>query len=70
MPIKVADLEQAARVLGFLKVNQRGVHARWKHRDLRATTIPIKGEDWIGSWLSHEILEQLGITEDELWELQ
>lgn len=29
------------------------------------TTIPIHGNTEIGGWLFHEILEQLGITEDE-----
>jgi len=69
MSIKAIDLEKAARELGFLKINQRGGHARWKYLDVRATTIPIHGDDDVGDWLAHEILEQLGITEEELLEL-
>ncbi|HWQ18809.1 MAG TPA: type II toxin-antitoxin system HicA family toxin [Methanotrichaceae archaeon] len=69
MSIRAADLEQAARKKGFLKINQSGGHARWKYLDVRATTIPIHGDDDIGGWLAHEILEQLGLTEEELEEL-
>lgn len=69
MSIKAIDLEHAARTLGFLKINQMGGHARWKYLDVRATTIPTHGDDDIGGWLSHEILEQLGITEEEFLDL-
>jgi predicted RNA binding protein YcfA (HicA-like mRNA interferase family) len=46
-----------------VKVRQKGSHARWKHEDGRATTIPVHSNAEIGGWLFHEILEQLGITE-------
>ena len=48
-----------------MKARQKGSHARWKHSDGRATTIPIHGKTEIGGWLFYEILEQLGITETE-----
>jgi predicted RNA binding protein YcfA (HicA-like mRNA interferase family) len=40
MPAKVKDLERVAKKLGFQKTRQKGSHARWKHPDGRATTIP------------------------------
>lgn len=70
MAAKARDLEKVARKLGFRKVRQKGSHARWKHEDGRSTTIPIHGNAEIGSWLFYEILNQLGISEDEFHELK
>jgi predicted RNA binding protein YcfA (HicA-like mRNA interferase family) len=70
MPAKVKELERVARSLGFEKVRQKGSHARWKHPDGRATTIPVHGNTEIGGWLFQEILKQLGITEEEFNELR
>jgi predicted RNA binding protein YcfA (HicA-like mRNA interferase family) len=70
MPAKVSDLEKVARKLGFEKARQKGSHARWKHPDGRATTIPIHGNSDIGGWLFQGILKQLGITEEEFNELR
>ena len=69
MPARARDLQKVARKLGFQMVRKKGSHARWKHPDGRATTIPVHGNSDIGSWLFHEILKQLGITEDEFQEL-
>ncbi|WP_416668295.1 type II toxin-antitoxin system HicA family toxin [Egbenema bharatensis] len=65
MPARAKEIERVARKLGFEKVRQKGSHARWKHPDGRATTIPIHGSAEIGNWLFQEILKQLGITEEE-----
>jgi predicted RNA binding protein YcfA (HicA-like mRNA interferase family) len=72
MPAKAKTLEKVAKKLGFEKVRQKGSHARsrWKHSDGRATTIPIHGNAEIGGWLFQEILEQLGITQDQFNELK
>jgi predicted RNA binding protein YcfA (HicA-like mRNA interferase family) len=70
MPAKVKELERVARSLGFEKARQKGSHARWKHPDGRATTIPVHGNTEIGGWLFQEILKQLGITEEEFNELR
>ena len=69
MPAKARDLQKVAKKLGFQMVRQKGSHARWKHPDGRATTIPVHGNSDIGSWLFHEILKQLGITEEIFREL-
>ena len=65
MPVKARDFERVARKMGFEKTRQKGSHARWKHRDGRATTIPAYPSTEIGGWLFHEILSQLGISEEE-----
>ena len=70
MPAKSKELERVAKKLGFKKTRQKGSHARWKHSDGRATTIPIHGNAEIGSWLFREILKQMGITEKEFNELK
>jgi predicted RNA binding protein YcfA (HicA-like mRNA interferase family) len=70
MPAKAKTLEKVAKKFGFEKIRQKGSHARWKHSDGRATTIPIHGNAEIGGWLFQEIIEQLGITEDQFNELK
>jgi predicted RNA binding protein YcfA (HicA-like mRNA interferase family) len=69
MPAKANDLQKVAKKLGFRMVRQKGSHARWKHPDGRATTIPIHGNNEIGNWLFYEILNQLGISEEEFQKL-
>ncbi|NJL57737.1 addiction module toxin, HicA family [bacterium] len=70
MPAKAREIERVARRLGFVKVRQKGSHARWQHPDGRATTIPIHGNAELGGWLFQEILKQLGITEAEFNQLR
>ncbi|OUL20270.1 hypothetical protein BV372_32770 [Nostoc sp. T09] len=70
MPAKASELEKVAQKLGFIKARQKGSHARWKHPDGRATTIPIHRNAEIGSWLFYEILKQMGITEEEFEQLR
>jgi predicted RNA binding protein YcfA (HicA-like mRNA interferase family) len=69
MPAKARDLQKVARKLGFQLVRQKGSHARWKHPDGRATTIPIHSDNEIGSWLFYEILKQMGVTEEDVRKL-
>jgi predicted RNA binding protein YcfA (HicA-like mRNA interferase family) len=69
MPAKAKDLMKIAGKLGFKKVRQKGSHAIWKHLDGRWTTIPIHGNSEIGGWLFHEILKQLGISEEDFLKL-
>jgi predicted RNA binding protein YcfA (HicA-like mRNA interferase family) len=70
MPARAGELERAARKLGFVKTRKKGSHARWRHPDGRATTIPLHGSAEIGGWLFHEILAQLGISEEEFRRLR
>lgn len=70
MPAKASELAKVVRKLGFEKVRQKGSHARWKHPDGRSTTIPTHGSAEIGNWLFHEVLRQMGITEEEFEQLR
>lgn len=54
----------------FEKARQKGSHERWKHPDVRATTIPIHDKTEIGSRLFPEILKQMEITEAEFNQLR
>ncbi len=69
MSVRASDLERVARKLGFVKTRQRGSHARWKHPDGRATTIPVHASAEVGGWLFYEILSQLGINESQFRDL-
>ncbi len=66
MSVKVSELERVALQLGFYKARHKGSHVRWKHPDGRSTTIPVHGNSEIGGWLLHEILSQLGVSEEAL----
>ncbi len=70
MPAKAKTITKVAKKLGFEKGRQKGSHARWKHPDGRSTTIPIHGNAEVGGWLFQEILDQLGITEQEFNKLK
>ncbi len=70
MPAKAKEFIRAAEKLGFVRTRQKGSHARWRHQDGRATTIPVHPGTEIGGWLYHEILNQLGISEEEFRKLR
>ena len=70
MPAKAKEMERVAQRLGFSKAKQKGSHARWKHPDGRATTIPTHGNQEIGGGLFKEIFKQLGVNEEEFNELR
>jgi predicted RNA binding protein YcfA (HicA-like mRNA interferase family) len=70
MPAKAKELMRAARKLGFAQVRQKGSHARWRHADGRATTIPVHPSTEIGGWLFHKILRELHVTEENFRELR
>ena len=58
---RAEELRRIAAKLGFVKDRTRGSHERWRHKDGRATTIPIHGGRQIGSPLLNRILDQIGI---------
>jgi len=58
---RAAELQRVAAKLGFERARQTGSHERERHKDGRATTIPIHGGREIGPPLFYRILEQLGI---------
>ncbi|MFN9892826.1 MAG: type II toxin-antitoxin system HicA family toxin [Acidobacteriota bacterium] len=58
---RATEFQQVAARLGFESSRQTGSHQRWRHKDGRATTIPLHGPRNIGPPLFYRILEQRGI---------
>lgn len=58
---RASELQRVAAKLGFERVRQTGSHERWRHKDGRATTIPLHAGREIGPPLLYRILDQLGI---------
>ncbi|MEO8025410.1 MAG: type II toxin-antitoxin system HicA family toxin [Bryobacteraceae bacterium] len=67
---RAAEFRRVAAKLGFQRARQTGSHERWKHRDGRATTIPVHGGREIGPPLFDRILRQLGIDEQQFDQLR
>ena len=58
---RTAEFQRVATRLGDERTRQTGSHERWRHKDGRATTIPIHGGRDIGPPLFCRMVEQLGI---------
>lgn len=69
MQAKVHVIEQVLKRLGFHKAKKKCAHARWKHPDGRATTVPNHGCNEVGGWLLNKILSDIGISKDKFNEL-
>ncbi len=69
MQAKVSTIEKVLKRLGFQKVKKKCAHARWKHLDGRATTVPNHGSNEVGGWLLDRILKDIKITEAEFNDL-
>lgn len=63
--LKVREVIQGLRVLGFEKVRQKGSHAMFHHNDCRRVAIPVHPAKVISPYLLSDILKQLKISEDE-----
>jgi predicted RNA binding protein YcfA (HicA-like mRNA interferase family) len=61
------ELLRALRRLGWREVEQRGSHVQLEHSAKRGkVTVPIHSGRVIGPWLLSRILDQAGMTVDEL----
>lgn len=68
--ISSAQMAKILRHLGFVFVRQAGSHAYFRHRDGRATVVPMhKGED-LGRGLIRAILRDIEISPDEFEKLR
>jgi predicted RNA binding protein YcfA (HicA-like mRNA interferase family) len=64
--LKPAEVCRALETLGFTAVRQRGSHLQYRHRDGRATTVPVhKGRD-ISPTLLRQIAKDIGLTAEQL----
>jgi predicted RNA binding protein YcfA (HicA-like mRNA interferase family) len=67
--VRPVDLARVARGLGFVLDRQKGIHAIYlRARDHRRVVIPMHGRDLKPGTL-HGLLEDLGISREELHEL-
>jgi len=64
-PIPVLKPQEAISILarlGFEEVRQRGSHKRFRHRDGRATTVPVHGGRDLSPILLRGIARDIGLT--------
>ena len=70
-PLPVIDAKTFIKFLeslGFYFVRQKGSHARYKHDDGRAVTVPIHGKETLKRGLLGGMLNEIGAdTEDLVW---
>ncbi|MFA6328789.1 MAG: type II toxin-antitoxin system HicA family toxin [Candidatus Micrarchaeia archaeon] len=69
-PLKLREVLRALARLGFIKVRQKGSHARFKHPDGRSTVVPIHNEKEIGRGLLAKIIRDCGVDAKEFLEKQ
>lgn len=50
---------------GFEEIRTKGSHQFLKHRDGRATVVPVHGKEKIGVGLFHKILKDCELTKEE-----
>ena len=67
--LKAKEVIGVLEQLGFQIVRQRGSHARLRHADGRAVTVPIHSGQDIGRGLLRKILRDAEISPEELQEL-
>lgn len=63
------ELCKVLEKIGFIKIYGKGSHVRFKHPDGRRTVIPIHSNEKLGKGLLLEILKQIKLTREELFEL-
>ena len=70
-PLPVIDAKTFIKFLeslGFYFVRQKGSHARYKHDDGRAVTVPIHGKEALKRGLLGGMLNEIGADiEDLVW---
>ena len=64
--LKSREVIAILTALGFVEVRQRGSHKQFRHRDGRATTVPVHAGRDISPILLRQIAKDIGMTVDEL----
>lgn len=64
-PINAAKLIKILLKMGFIKVRQKGSHARLEHPDGRKTSIPIHAGESVGIGLLRKILRDINLTPEQ-----
>ena len=63
--LKPREVIGILHALGFRQVRQRGSHRQFRHRDGRATTVPVHGGRDISPVLLRRIARDAGLTVQE-----
>ena len=67
-PLTPREIIKVMHMLGFLETRVQGSHHRFEHPDGRKTTIPIHGNEPIGTGLLLKIIKQdLKMTKEEFY---
>lgn len=69
-PIRGKDLISILEKQGFVKVYQKGSHARMEHADGRKTTVPVHSGEKVGVGLLRKILRDTNISRNEFEKLR
>ena len=64
--VKTKDIVRVLEKLGFFKWHHVGSHAQYKQADGRRTTVPIHHGKDIRKKMLHGILDDIGISVEEL----
>ena len=67
--LKAGDVIRALEKAGFVRVRQRGSHARFRHPDGRVVTVPVHPGQDIGRGLLRKILRDAELTLQEFLNL-
>lgn len=62
--LKAKEVIRLLERLGFIEVRQKGSHKQFRHKDGRATTVPVHGRD-ISPILLRQVLKDIGISAEE-----
>ncbi len=65
VPISGKEMCKILEKIGFIKIHQKGSHARYRHPDGRVTVVPVHGNEELGKGLLCEILHQVKMDRDE-----
>lgn len=69
-PINSSKLIKILLKEGFLKIRQKGSHARLEHPDGRKTSVPIHSGENVGVGLLRKILRDINLTPDQFNKLK
>ena len=69
-PIRGKDLVSILEKLGFVKVHQKGSHARLEHSDGRKTSVPLHSGEKVGVGLLRKILRDTNISRGKFEKLR
>ena len=66
--LKPREVVAILNALGFVEARHRGSHKQFRHRDGRATTVPVHAGRDISPILLRQIAKDVGLTVEQLLE--